>query len=407
MRKLLGRIVFWGSVLIMGLSPTQWAIRLDTVNDRLPKAFLSATDVLIPLVFGAYVLLCILKRRKGPLPLLPSPWWAFFFVAGLSVLRAVDKVLAVGELFQYGLYLLCLPLLVAHCLQQSSWRRFLALLLPAMVVGIAAWGCMEYLILTRNPWEVKASFGNRNVLSGFLCLGFPLVLGAGLAEGHWKRLWLVLSPIVLLPVLSAGALISALAGGAFVAGRGWGKRGVFFLLLGGALFLCAGRWLLPERGWQTWRESLSPRVTGAPSQRYVEWQAAFNSLEVTPYWGVGVGNYQKNIGRFYSMRAEEKRKMEEEDIYNLYLVQLSSTGLLGFGALVLFFAWVGRELWELKNLPSEESFPWGHAFFGIWVAFCLCNGFSALFVRGVFPLFGFLCGAALWGAGQRKGEEPS
>lgn len=73
---------------------------------------------------------------------------------------------------------------------------------------------------------------------------------------------------------------------------------------------------------------------GHLSQRLLEWQAGLNVLRDRPLFGVGVGNYQREIGHYY-LTAPKLNTMEP-DSQSGYLEILFTTGIAGLSA----FAWI-------------------------------------------------------------------
>jgi O-antigen ligase len=249
-----------------------------------------------------------------------------------------------------------------------------------VVIGIA-----QYTNASIDDFAVRATFGNRNVLGGYLALVLPLSYGLMLHEDDWRRCaWYGL--------LIAGGLVLTLAGGTFIA------VAASFLLLSAlkstrVLALCAVAVVL----WVAFLMPHTPRSNdevlfdsvrlhlddNQVSRRYTQWQAASAMLSDNLMLGVGADNYQENIGRYYGI-LPSPTGASEHDTENLYLVLASSIGLPGalcFVALLLVSAIKAFRLYPGPGRDRSSGLALGCL--GSIVAFSINSIWSPLLVRGV------------------------
>ena len=307
---------------------------------------------------------------------------------------------SVKQLLQLFLFFVCGFVLIADYLSVPRWRKKLV---TAFVVAVAAAlvvGLWEYMQLRPASPEsrqagaivsalhVDATFGmageaagaheqigtrsNRNVLGAWLTLVLPL-LWAGVL---WGRDWnlrigaAVLTGVGAVLLLHGGlwaAAVVALLALAYARGQiaFWVTAAGLFALFG-ALF-----WLAPQQPDQVLLDSLMLRRTsdrfrtlpvysidpqldesGRPAnlqqdsyipweQKYIQWQPSLLALARNPLSGVGLGNYQKNINRFYSDTdfgaygmPKAPDNLMEKGGNAFYAVWLTETGLVGGFAMV-------------------------------------------------------------------------
>ena len=139
-------------------------------------------------------------------------------------------------------------------------------------------------------------------------------------------------------------------------------------------------------------------------KQYIEWYAALGwsqprrvpgseTGERSKNFGTGVGpgNYQLNIGPYYSSLPNEEKMPPDSN--NLYLVQTVALGALGLGALLwvaLHFASVAIQ--ARKKFPSDWL---GAGVLASLAAAAFVNLFHALLVRGTGLTLAFLFSLAV------------
>jgi O-antigen ligase len=213
----------------------------------------------------------------------------------------------------------------------------------------------------------------------------PVLFGLAVALPCWKRrAWM-------LPVVCLG-LVTTLSGATFLAvalglGLVCAARGQKTFLGFAAVFLLCTVLLppvLPRPNADILHESVALYgPEGRVTKRYPEWQAAAEMTRENPWLGVGIGNYQKNVGQYYGTIPSPAEKLES-DTQNLYLVLASTTGLPGLfcfvGMLALFAARAARGV-VTAHSPFASALALG-LLAGL-VAFAVNALWSPLLVRGI------------------------
>jgi O-antigen ligase len=93
--------------------------------------------------------------------------------------------------------------------------------------------------------------------------------------------------------------------------------------------------------------------------RYLEMQASLNLLAENTALGMGLGNYQNNIGKYYNGFPKVNTAQPNED--NGYLVIASTSGILGLAAFLWIFLQAiqyCRTAWQSGNGMQKALF-WG------------------------------------------------
>jgi len=112
-------------------------------------------------------------------------------------------------------------------------------------------------------------------------------------------------------------------------------------------------------------------------QRFIEWRAALNILADSPVFGVGLGRYQQEIGRYYT-RLPKLNSMEP-DAQNGYCVTLFTMGLTGLCCFTWLLLSMHRRIHAAGAAHACE--------FDRAVYFALNGGFwSLLFVNFFVPV---------------------
>ena len=323
---------------------------------------------------------------------------------------------AIAEIIQWSAYFLVAPWIFVNLIHDRRdgfvSRRNLALgafIFATMASGIAALVQLQSF----SQSAPRGFFASPNVYGAFLALALPLLLEQESddlkTQGRYWILSLALVFIALSTVVSVWA-IAALGIGfvvAVLARRGGVKLKAFRLSLVAALALVTlGFWRFPEnlapfRSESTQISSPSQKV----KKQFVEWQAALGwsvPRERAFATGVGPGNYQDNIGPYYSELPNEEKMPPDSN--NLWLVQAVSIGVLGLGALL----WVVLHFWATawraaKAFPSDWLGAGVCAALSSWI---FVNGFHALIVRGAGLVLAFLFALAVIASqGERNESE--
>ena len=393
MSRILKRAFQIGVLLTLLIAPTQWSLEIK------PKTFLSPADIVLALTAGVWFLKTLLEKRdiKGWLKLLP-PWPHLLFVAValLSLTVAADRASAVKDGVQLIEYFIVGAMLFDAFLREGGiLARRLALGVSGLAFAIILLLALFQYIRTGGveSFAVRGTFGNRNVLGGYLALSLPLLF-AGIFVIRTlpiRILFGLLLVIGLLVTLSGAAYLAiAIAILGLAAHAGW------------KVFLPTA---LPLIFFQVWILPATPRTNdlvhfdslalhdenGEPERRYPDWQAAYSMALSHPDIGVGLGNYQRNIGQYYGT-IERRTGPSEPDSQNLYLVLLATCGVAG---LVAYLAILASGIGAAAKAALSGGITRNHA----WLAAGVAAGLSAftvtciwhpLLVRGIGLPFVFL-----------------
>ena len=370
------RVLFrYGVLITLCIAPTQWSF------EPRPKFHLSPADLSLALTAGVWLLDAFVTREWKRLMRLP-PWPNLLFIAFVSVsaFSAPDKTAALKDLIQYVEYFLVGSMLFTAFLQEDERSSRQALTVLASVTAVILSLSLYHYFSPGTPLlQVRGTFGNRNVLGGFLALALPLCFGGVLGTRS-------IALRSALAVLLLAGFTSNLSGASYFA-----AAGVILCMAamrGPRLFIPVAAGLLL---WQTLALPRLPREndlahyqsvalydgTGTVERRYPDWQAAYSMTLTHPWLGVGLGNYQKNIGQYYD-NIPRQTGPSEPDIQNLYLVLAASAGV---PALFAFLAMLSVALQRLSTVPHRTALALGLA--GSLSAFGIVAIWHPLLVRGI------------------------
>ena len=376
-QSLLSRLFYILACITVFIAPTQWALQIK-------KGFyISPADITLILTAGVWILDVIIKKEwKSLLKRIP-PWSHILFVAcaAASLLIAPDKLSALKELIQYGLYFI-----VGYAVYDSFLRcypkavRALLYILAATFAGITTLALIQYLNADTEDLLVRGSFGNRNVLGGYYALALPLLFACIIETRSWltKAVLSLLFLAGLSLILSGASYIAVIIAVVLIAARNGLK---WFIPVAAVLILWQSQVLqrLPrENDLVHFRSMALYGDDGTVERRYPDWQAAGSMILTNPMLGVGAGNYQKHIGQYYD-NIPRKTGPAEPDIQNLHLVIAAS---MGIPALLAFLAMF------IAPFSKENIFPMKHSVLihgtiGSLAAFAFTAIWHPLLVRGI------------------------
>jgi len=128
-------------------------------------------------------------------------------------------------------------------------------------------------------------------------------------------------------------------------------------------------------------------------QRYVEWQAALNGMRWNPWFGVGIGNYQRNVtffannpeGAYYTFKGKPRGvNLMEEGANNYWAVLGMEMGVPALFAMAWLMLHCGAK--ALKGVRESSRGPVRAAAagaVGALVSMVVFNFFTPMMVRGV------------------------
>ena len=376
--RIIQRIVDICVIAILVTAPTQFSIEIAR------KTYISIVD---PLIWITCLFMGIQYLQARRLPPLKVPLCTILFlgIAALSILRSPARLPALKDLFQYTEYFVVAFLLLSSAMADATARRRYVALYLAAAAAVVAVGLVHYLQPSVEAFKVRGTFGNRNVLGGFLTLALPVMFGLALfGKGPMLRASLLLTVALgCVVTLSGGTMVGLILAFALMSML---KSQRAFLIVA-AVFIVSFAVLaprLPRHNTEILAQSVSLfDADGQMSTRYPEWQAAAEMAKDNPLTGVGIGSYQTSVREYYGT-IPDRAVASEPDSQNLYLVLASTIGLPGLacfvGMLLIFFC---KAAGAFVRLP--EGFEKGLALgvLGSLVAFAINCIWSPLLVRGI------------------------
>jgi hypothetical protein len=403
---------------------------------------LTLADVVIWLAGVLLLARILLRRNFRSLGSLPPAAVVLVLLAALSMLFAENKLTAIADVVQYVEYFIVFYLAAVAVLTTKERLRLAVLLWLAVGSAVILWALIHYQAASRDALHVSGPFLNRNVLGGYLAMLLPLSWGLMLDSRSVSICVqsLVLAVLALVVMLAGGPWIAALVGmGVITFAR---SPKLFPLFAVGILMLVLVLFpALPRDNVRVLATSLypwdetqkdptpdaTPSPTGVPAPgatnlfdarrlnpRYVEWQAAMKFLTPGAHrelgmsrarhmrhllLGVGIGNYQLNIGRYYGFLPKPNANTTEPDTNNLYLVLAMSVGIPA----ALAFLWlVGTFLHRAaaSRRAASDDFLRGLCLggAGALTSLLVTNVFTGTLVHGSGPamilLFAFVSAGA-------------
>ncbi len=387
----------FGLVVALALAPTQCGFTAHGMN-------VSPADLLLLPISLCWLLGILITgrwrrfvpRRVVRAGIAQHPFWVFWphglwvLIATVSLGVAPDRTAAVQDVIQLTLYMIVAPVLVFDFIRpaEALLPRRVALVLAALLVPLLvtiAVAAAQYGNPDLDDLAVRGLFRNRNVLGGFLALTAPILFGlAADARGRLlARGGAILALLAVMAVTLAGAAYAAITLTLLlIAGR---KGARLFLTTA----LCLALWqvcVLPrlprENDLAHFRSVALFDANGALERRYPEWQAAVSLILTHPLRGVGAGNYQREIGRYYDV-VPRATGPSEPDSQNLYLVIAASMGLPAlFACIALFGRAVFAAARAARGLRTWQTGLASGLAAGI-SAFALTALWHPLLVRGI------------------------
>lgn len=380
------------------------------------------TEVIFAGAMSLWLAAAISQRQAFNAPRLPI-WTValYLLVLYLSSIRAADLDEALKEVvkwIEFGAILVVLPMAIPS--KYIPWL-VAALLSAAAIQGI--YGLYQFIYRIGPEWFViqgrymRASgvFGQPNPYAGYLGLSFPVAFSLSLwgiqsfaSTKHFKTLLWTLFYLFASLCIGVGLIASWSRGGWLGAVGGVVVVLAFFnrrtaMLLGiGCLTLIATAFigaLTPN--WIP--AAITSRVADIPAylgfidiltlevtdenfaviERVAHWVAALRMWELSPWLGVGPGNY----ATIYPSVALPRWSDPLGHAHNIYLNVLGETGILGL--LTFLLMWTSLIVWLFHHL--RQTFPqnsWSRAFItgvlGVIAHLTIHNFFDNLFVQGMY-----------------------
>jgi O-antigen ligase len=264
------------------------------------------------------------------------------------------------------LHLLAYLVALRTFFSDANWRRFFDICLTVAVVvgGIA--------VLQESPYRLPsgiggartgATIGNPGLIAPYLLANIAIALLAA-TRGRRRRFYLGVAALLAVPLLLAAnrsSVLGLLFGGSlglityYVFRREYSRRGI--VLLAATTVFAFAIPLLAQLEWSrpvTRRVAVLSRLgSGVDSTRVIQWRAAIAGARERPLLGFGPENYHLVWSRHYQPEMYRFVGDERWDrAHNAYLDALSTTGLVGFAALIAIWVVLARETGRARHSPS-------------------------------------------------------
>ena len=361
----------------------------------------------------------VLAEMEGKAPSLSGQLKAVMADKGAS--QAVKE--GIAETIQFGLYFIVAPLILVNLLldrrdaDRVIDRREFALRCFAggslLMVALALWQNVQ------APREApRALFSSPNAFAAWFAIALPLVfawsqndrslLHKGGPASIVRRLVLPAAILGMFAVMSLWSHIAAVAGLVAMALLAQGARRVRLGMLALMLTLVVGTlWAVSPRDTRRAPFVAIGSAKEKVKKQYIEWYAATgwaSPRERAFASGVGPGNYQLNIGPYYSSLPNESKLPPDSN--NLYLVQAVSLGVLGLSALLWTIGHFARRANEArKYLQARSQDAWlPIGVLGSLVSWGLVNVFHASIVRGTGLVLALLCALSVVALSHRDDD---
>ena len=417
-RLSLQELIDCGLLSIMIIFPLSVNVAFSSLNDfqhPLIAINISLASLLIGIIFLLWILKIAIAKEWSKIKLLPLPILIFFIIEILSFVNAFSLSEWIKEIVQTIVYLILFYILLLNNLKTFNLKTFKNVLF-ILTTLILILSFIQHSILKGDVYLIKGLFENRNILGIYLCMMMPFIYAELLSTTYiLRRLWMTLLLILSIIVITSGSAILSLIISLIVVSFYHSKkvlyRFLFTLLVIGILY----PFIMPQKNITAVKEFASIYEQGSISQnyyrrlllltnsedqkillnkelngkflrikttdllsaklpapnigdrykdidsikhimnRYVEVQAALNLMAENVLLGIGLGNFQNEIGVYY----KELPKINTSEPYqtNTYLLLGATIGLLGLSA----FLWVllhslNNSIFKFRNTNGEKKY---------------------------------------------------
>lgn len=285
-------------------------------------------DIGLGIAFTLFLLLHVVPR-----PRLPKFTWRDL-VLGFFLVWSEINALTIGSWTAVGPFadMLLLLFVVSHTHFTASQVR---LLIGALVLAgtlMAGFGCHQYLA----GHLAEGTLGNRNTFSGYISLILPMSLGLWFSAGRRMRiLGVILTTTMAFGVAVAvtrAGYVSCLAALVVFALL----KDCRLLVIPVAYVLIFGWLLEPARARFVHIKEVSALAESSPADynnivsRKLLWEFGWQEFKRSPWKGIGIGNYTKNLAQYRKSDAPAAALMRETvEPHNSFIKVLCEQGLPG------------------------------------------------------------------------------
>ncbi len=314
--------------------------------------------------------------------------------------------------------------IISRFLNGTKWH-WAAIALAVAVLANAIIGIYQFfggsgalhLLIDNHFFRAFGTFGQPNPFGGFMGLTLPLMVM--LLLFNLRKLWIerisgkhlelvglatpvffagvaVLQSIAIVMSWSRGAwlgVIGALMAMVILLPRKMVYSLLILLILGTFLVLIVTNDLLPDTIVDRIESSLSELVVAgdvrgvditpenfASIERLAHWQAALKMTTVSPWLGVGFGNFEQSYDDFRLLNWT----MGLGHAHNYYLNLLAEVGLFGLIGYSIVWIVIIHMSWKVICHPDGGIRLVGVGLMGSWVYFAIHSFFDNLYVNNLF-----------------------
>lgn len=446
--KLLQQVIDYGLISILFIFPLSLNFAFISKSDPGHPLFsvnISLADILIGVILLLWVIKLFIEKEWKQINYPPYPVLFFIGVGILSFANASLKSDWLKDTVQLIEYLLLLFILLINNFKTINYQaiKHTLFFLTSIILLIAF---IQHIFLNGDTYLIRGLFSNNNIMGVFLCITIPFIYFELLncrkiSKKSWMIILLLLSVIV---ITSASAVLSILVG--LLVGSWIYSKKVFFRFL--SIIFVIGilyPFLLPHKNAGQIKKLTSIYEQGSISEnyyrrltmlghfgkntlffknlgenfiqittddffnvalpkpvkgkrykelegkkniknRYLEMQAALNLISENTLLGIGLGNYQNQIGTYF--KELPKVNTAEPNQNNTYLIVASTTGILG----LTFFIWIIFFLIrkQFTNIQEDKKDITSLSILGSVIAVSVEGLFSMLLNAGILVPLVFL-----------------
>lgn len=433
-------IVFPFSINIALTSPEDIGHPLIAVN-------LSLADIFIGVLIILWSIKVLIYKEWKTIKLPPVLFMFFVGVGILSFVNAFSISQWAKEVLQIIEYFILFYILLINNLKTTKIHFIKnALLVSTSIIVIIA--LIQYLVLKGDLYFVRGLFENRNVLGTFFCISLPFFyVELIFSKNILRKIWMFITIIISIVVTTSGSAIASVFISLFVVSWLLSKKALIKYCLSIIFIGIFCVLILPEKNIESIKNSISIYEKGNISEnyyrrlailenrdkitlfrkefkenfiyvftanyldvklpdiqkgnkykemnsqkniknRYLEMQASLNMLSKNTLFGVGMGNFQSNIGVYYN--EIPKINTAEPNQNNGYLVTASTMGIFGLTVFIwIIFSLIKNNYSNFRTAKSENRGIY-LSLLGSLVACAVENFFSVLLTSAIILPFIFL-----------------
>ena len=422
--------------------PIAFKISLKSPEDPihpLISANFSIADFLLVVIFVLWIIKILIYREYVQIKLPPIPIIVFVGIGALSFVNTISILEWAKGLILLIEYFLIFYLLLLNNLRKTKINTIKNFLFIATTVILSV-ALVQHSFLNGSPYLIRGLFENRNILGTYLCIVVPLTYSELLfCVNKYRKAWMAMLLLLSLFVITSGSAILSLVISLFFVSLVHSRKLFFKYLTGILLLIPTYIYIMPQKNINSitdffriyeqgninenynriqsilydlsttgnlinkkvgnntitisnnlFTSNILPKIQNIDEHqklidqkyvksRYVEMQAAMNIMAEKSLLGVGLGNFQANIGMYYYTLP--KLNTEEPYQHSGYLVIGATTGLLGLTALLWLFLFALKKSYKsFKIIPDVDKNKTYLGLFGALIACMIENFFSNVFI---------------------------